>query len=189
MTNSIRAVVVATLLLVATACGDANAPAASAPEVSATAASTTVPSSAAAPGLATANVYKLGQTVTLPDDSADVTVFGYRQPIDSVRGLNPGMVWSAAEVRVCLSKVLSEQVRVSEEPWTLVYPDGGIYEPTKITYRDFPAPEYPKGDGRTTLPGRCVRGWIVFQTPKEEKPQYVEYAPDLVPVPIDWQIS
>ena len=83
----------------------------------------------------------------------------------------------------------TQTIGVSQMPWAVVYADGRTYEPSNLTYNQFPSPAYPLSD-RTVLPGRCVRGWITFPVPANERPAMVEYQPQVTPVVVvDWKIS
>jgi hypothetical protein len=133
-------------------------------------------------------VYQFGKRVVKADGVTDATVLNYRQP---VRAFNPpdqpGHVWAAAEVRVCVRKA-EPKTGLSEEPWGLVYADGATYGPSPTKWDDFPLPEYPISAEKATPAGRCVRGWIVFAVPKGKKPLYVEYATQGQVSPTDWKV-
>jgi hypothetical protein len=120
--------------------------------------------------------------------SADVAVYGYRQPV-AVAQVTPdpqGYVWAAADVEVCARAVPSsdDQISVSWLPWSLVYSDGSVVEASQITYAGFPKPAYPVD--RIVPVGRCVRGWVVFEAPGGKRPTMVEYQTDAGV--LDWMV-
>lgn len=136
--------------------------------------------------------HRLGERVVSVDGTVDMTVFAYKQPV--AKSAPPpdgekGYVWGAAEVRVCVRQPSDPPVGVSEGPWSVVYTDGAIVEPSSSKYDSFPRPEYPVVGDRIIRPGRCVRGWIVFPVPAGKRPSLVEYAPESEPLPMSWRTA
>jgi hypothetical protein len=138
--------------------------------------------------------YPLGKRVALADGLVDAAALRYRQPVAAGAPRpdgQPGYEWAAAEVRVCLRKKPADgkPLAVSEEPWELVYPDGGAAEPSSVKYVDFPLPQYPIVPDRPMKVGRCTKGWITFAVPKGRRPSVISYAPEGATETTDWKIS
>lgn len=145
------------------------------------------PSPAAAPPKP-AGPNKIGALVVHPDGHADTTVLDYRQPVSGGIDANPGMEWSAAEVKVCIRRADGKNNTVSQDPWVLLYSDGSQYESAYASGPDFPKPEYPTSGDRIIPAGRCVKGWITFEVPKGRRPGLVSYSVEGLPEPIEWAI-
>lgn len=120
------------------------------------------------------------------------------QPHDA--GYPEGLVWGAADVRVCVPDVPPSEVFedeqvpeaedrwfVSTAPWSLLYEDGSLVTSSNTGYSSFPQPEYPWGDQPVSL-GQCVRGWIVFPVPDDTSPIGVQYAPSGT-APVTWRVA
>ncbi|NEA21605.1 hypothetical protein [Actinomadura bangladeshensis] len=105
------------------------------------------------------------------------TVFSYRQPLRSqVPPRRGGYVYAGLEVRVCLDSGPGAST-VSWDPWSLTYPDNTTIETVNSWSDDwFSVPLFP-GMDRPLRPGRCLRGWVLFEVPKGKRPGLAEYAP------------
>lgn len=132
----------------------------------------------------------LGTDFALSDGSARVAVLAYRQPV-ATSGPQPSdaqepadYVWASAEVRVCATG--SEDLIVTNLPWTLDYTDGARIEPSSTGYDNFPKPEYPFGESRVRV-GKCLRGNIVYAVPPTSRPAVVTYAPSGIE-PVEWSV-
>lgn len=81
-----------------------------------------------------------------------------------------GYEWAALELKVCSSQ---GTFPTSSSPWVLAYDDGGRVEASSTTYDDFPRPHYPLEATLTT--GKCVRGFVVYPVPDDDRPASVIY--------------
>jgi hypothetical protein len=133
-----------------------------------------VPSVQAAP-----TPVKLETTAVIRDSDSTVnaTVFAYRQPLPS--GFPPrrsGYVYRGLDVRVWIVSARTP-TGMSWDPWRLAYADDTSIEPVNVRSDAwFNVPLYP-GTMRRVRPGRCVRGWIIFQVPKHKRPSGAAYEP------------
>lgn len=102
------------------------------------------------------------------------TVLTYKQPIT---GITPpdqdGEEWAQVEAQVCAK---SDDVGVTQFPWSLAFADGTRVEITGQSGGDFPRPEYPMDAALN--PGECVKGKIMFPVPEGERAERVIYAPE-----------
>jgi hypothetical protein len=115
--------------------------------------------------------------------SADVP-----QPVDA--GHPASYVWAGLDVQVCIPEDLPQTEGapvVSNYPWSLLYDDGEINNPSDTGYTGFLEPEYPFGD-QAVSPGQCVRGWIMYAVEGTDRPTKVQYAPSSATAPILWTI-
>jgi hypothetical protein len=102
-------------------------------------------------------------------------VLSYKQGIKSGATANDevgaaGYEWAALELKVCSSK---GTFPTSSSPWVLAYDDGGRVEASSSLYEDFPRPQYPVE--ATLTPGKCVRGFVVYPVPNDDRPASVIY--------------
>ncbi|MFE0875364.1 hypothetical protein ACFW4X_10850 [Streptomyces smyrnaeus] len=128
------------------------------------------------------------------DTTGTVTVLSYKQPVpgvvppDEADGMEPGATWARIDVRFCVKSVKAGfDVRVTQEPWSLGFPDGSTAEVTGSFGGDFPKPEFPN-DGKVVRPGRCARGGIMFPIPEGQRPTFVSYAPKGFDQPAEWKV-
>jgi len=105
----------------------------------------------------------LGQTVKL--EGVTVTAFRYKTipPADGERV-------GSFEVKVCNTR--TGATTVSGAPWSLLFADDSVSQPT---WNGVTSPEYPLY-GRRVLSGKCVRGWLTATLSGGQKPVAVEYA-------------
>ncbi|MEU4825096.1 hypothetical protein AB0H37_24760 [Actinomadura sp. NPDC023710] len=105
------------------------------------------------------------------------TVFSFRQPLRSqFPPRRAGYVFAGLDVRVCLDGGPGPST-VSWDPWSLTYPDATTIDPVRSWSDDwFSVPLFP-GFEKTLRPGRCMRGWVLFEAPKGKRPHLAEYAP------------
>jgi hypothetical protein len=89
-----------------------------------------------------------------------------------------GNRFSGVQLQWCLDRNESpEQVEVSTFPWSLRYASGTVVDTTSFAQpSDFGlAQSYP--DGAVVPEGTCVKGWAIYETPPDEDPTLVVYAP------------
>jgi hypothetical protein len=130
--------------------------------------------------------------VTLNDGLAIATVYDYRQPTaqGATKPDQPGYVWGAVDVKVCAGSGTGQTdkgIGVSHNPWFLVYADARTFEHSPIGYQQFQQPEYP-WDEHLLLWGQCLRGWITFAVPGDQRPAKVQYQPSTGDV-IEWKVT
>jgi hypothetical protein len=76
-------------------------------------------------------------------------------------------------VRVCLPQITDDApLEITWEPWSVEFADDTVATPSDGADQSFfDVPLYPSpGLARRVAEGRCVRGWIVFEVPKGERP-------------------
>ena len=130
---------------------------------------------------------QFGQSMAAGTGFIAATVFGYTQPAAS--GAAPsraGHVWAAVDAQACREPGSVFQVTVSDGPWSLRFPDGTSAAPSQADDPNFPQPRYPSSPA-ALQPGKCLRGWIIFDVPEIGRPLSVRYAPQ-GGSPIDWPI-
>lgn len=71
-----------------------------------------------------------------------------------------------------------EAVSLSWDPWSAFTADGSRFPALGSTYGDYPKPEYPFAGDETYKPGECVKGWIVFSSPKKPEMTSIRYSND-----------
>lgn len=133
-----------------------------------------------------------GKEVAVRDGAGSVTALKWRQPVATgIESDSPGTEWGSVLVRVCIHKPNPDGggSRVTNSPWRAVYDDGSQYEPSNLTYNEFPQPEYLSDDDRVIPVGRCIKGWITFPVTKGVVPDLVSYSLDDLPTPLEWKIS
>ncbi|MGK5682394.1 DUF4352 domain-containing protein [Actinoplanes sp. URMC 104] len=137
------------------------------------------PSSAPAETTAAGVDMKLSTEQPLTDWDGDlrVTVLGYRQPVatSAPRPEQNGYEYGSLMVKVCNADDHTQTVNTT--PFRLVYADDTEIESASHTYDSFPKPEFPLGD-HSLAAGRCVKGSIVFVTPRKQKPKEASYVVD-----------
>ncbi|WP_329340714.1 DUF4352 domain-containing protein [Streptomyces sp. NBC_01352] len=99
--------------------------------------------------------------------------------------LGAGQKWAVVEAKVCNKG--TEVIAVSTYPWSLAYADGARVESAGMNAGDLPQPLYPM-DAKVKG-GDCVRGNIVFQVPKEGRPERILYSPSDVAEPVEWSVT
>ena len=82
----------------------------------------------------------------------------------------------SALVESCVSG--DEAVSLSWDPWSAFTADGSRFPALGSTYGDYPKPEYPFAGDETYQPGECVKGWIVFSSPKTPQMTSIRYSND-----------
>jgi len=112
---------------------------------------------------------------------AETTVLEYRQP--AAQGAPPpdgqtGYGWAAARIRDCATANAPKDFTVGGRGWQLTYPNGEVQRLGNTVYQQFPLPSFPIETTRL-LPGRCANGWLTFPAPQNERPAFVEFAPEL----------
>jgi hypothetical protein len=196
-----RAATIAALAIALTGCdGDQAAPTPAAATGSPTVPASLTPSPSSASPSPTASpspsvdpyaLLPMGKSFTKTNRSATATVYSYRHNVARSAPRpdeQPGYVWGAIDVKVCISKTFTGEAYVNTNPWTLAYADDTQIESSSVGYQQFPEPEYPWGDKRVAA-GRCIRGWITFPVPAKPRPVAVEYAPDSEPVAPRWEVK
>ncbi|MEW2353420.1 hypothetical protein [Spirillospora sp. NPDC029432] len=147
------------------ACSSGGARPTATPPATATSAATAPSTPTSPPG-----PLRLKQPFTLSNDPFPVTAtaFAYRQPLPSrFPPDRSGYVFAGLDVRVCI-EAGPGPVGVSWEPWSLTYADSTIAEPVSAWSDDwFSVPLFPgEGFGKSVRPGKCVRGWVIYEVRK-----------------------
>jgi hypothetical protein len=88
----------------------------------------------------------------------------------------PGRTYGAADVQVCVNSKATTTVAVSWKTWALVYGDFTVVPASTTDSEQFTQPAFPFAE-RVVPAGRCVRGWITFPVPADQRPSMVEYQP------------
>ncbi|MGV9535056.1 DUF4352 domain-containing protein [Streptosporangium sandarakinum] len=121
----------------------------------------------------------LGARQETRDDTSAVTVTATRlRPLtltDSTLG-RAGYSYLGVDAKVCVvTHTGTEPITVSPGPWSLSFADDTTVDATFISSGMFNVPMYPQD--RIVRPGRCVRGWIPFEVPKDARPAVLLYQP------------
>ncbi|WP_406839739.1 hypothetical protein ACICHK_32875 [Streptomyces sp. AHU1] len=113
-------------------------------------------------------------TVTTDGATMATTVLRYeqgkfhsRRSADEEFGTT-GYTWAVVEIKGCLKSGFAV---VTRNTWALEYADGTRIKPSRVTYGDFPKPEYPRM--ATVNAGECVHGKTVFAVPANQRPERV----------------
>ncbi|UOB09086.1 DUF4352 domain-containing protein [Streptomyces sp. HP-A2021] len=129
---------------------------------------------------------KLGDTANInAEGKFTATTVRYKDSgiPDVAELLNADQKWAALEIKVCNKD--PEPITVTPFPWSLAYTDGARVEATHMTGNELPQPLYPLE--AKVKNGDCVRGNVLFQVPKEGRPERVLYSPDVLDEPAEWQ--
>ena len=133
-------------------------------------------SAAAKPGPSPKTPLALGAPFTVTTDGATMatTVLRYeqgkfhsRRSADEEFGTT-GYAWAVVEIKGCLKSGFAV---VTRNTWALEYADGTRIKPSRVTYGDFPKPEYPHM--ATVNAGERVHGKTVFAVPANQRPERV----------------
>ncbi|GAA4668080.1 hypothetical protein GCM10023347_21630 [Streptomyces chumphonensis] len=108
--------------------------------------------------------------------SGSTTAVAYHQPITTIEPYDPGIpdeTWGQLEAKVCVEE---GEIVVSQFPWSLAFPDGARVDITGLTGGDLPRPQFPMD--APVRAGGCVRGFVMFPVPKDQRPERIIYAPE-----------
>lgn len=99
--------------------------------------------------------------------------------------------WSGALVRTCVNDdYTDEDVLLAWSPWSMADNKSGTFLSSSLSGSvNFPKPMYPQLGDRTTRPGSCAEGWIVFNTSGADKLTEVIYESSSVDDPLVWQVG
>lgn len=141
-----------------------------------------VTTTASAAPAAKSQVPALGAVQTFDTSAMDfkAVAYRYRQPLPSAFPPDRrGYTYAGVDARVCITSLKdADVVPLSWMPWSLEFADDTTTEPTSGWSDDwFRVPLYP-ADEKLVRPGGCVRGWVLFEVPKNQRPVRVVYSPD-----------
>lgn len=108
-----------------------------------------------------------------------VTVYSYVSPVHGARSPKAGMIFSAVDIQACAGPHAAPGTSVSRSQFALETPD-------QIGWASVDPVKTPPLANTTLKPNQCVRGWITFQLPPDEKPRYVVLLSSNI---VKWQIS
>jgi hypothetical protein len=131
---------------------------------------------------------KLGDTANISTDlkfSAAALAYTDKGITGIPEMLSAGQKWAVVMVKVCNKG--TEPFGVSPYPWSLAYADGVRVESAGMNAGELPQPLYPM-DAKVSA-GDCVKGNVVFQVPKEGRPERVLYTPQDLDEPVEWQVA
>ncbi|WP_425832593.1 DUF4352 domain-containing protein [Streptomyces fractus] len=94
-----------------------------------------------------------------------------------------GDSWATADIRVCNTG--SDDISVSQTPWSLSYKDGTSMESTGLSGGDMPKPEFPMD--KVLSAEKCARGKVAFPVHAKTRPTTIDYAID-GESPIEWAV-
>ena len=94
-----------------------------------------------------------------------------------------GDSWATADIRVCNTG--SDDIAVSQDPWSLSYKDGTSMESTGLSGGDMPKPEFPMD--KVLGAEKCARGKVAFPVHAKTRPATIDYAIDGAS-PIEWAV-
>ncbi len=118
----------------------------------------------------------VGDTATTTEDGNTLTVFSYESPLPPTNSSEPGpdSEFSAIEVEGCASSSSGRDLmHVGSPAFVLQMPDGDRILPVKEAQET----EVKEAVLETMdpVPGQCERGFVVFQTPRGERPEFVVF--------------
>jgi hypothetical protein len=152
------------------------------PAETTTSTATTVAPTTTTVGLGVTQTYREEDPDTGDVYASKITVFRYRDASILTASAEAELAKKkhrsvAIEARICMTKIPpppAEQVNVSWLPWALG-DNAGESHPSVIELVDNMTlePQYP--NFITTPVGRCRRGWIGFEIPRNWHPEFVEY--------------
>ncbi|WUT01746.1 hypothetical protein OHA46_33865 (plasmid) [Streptomyces sp. NBC_00708] len=175
-TRTTAALAAGLLLAALTACGGGDD---DKPTAAPTTETKTAPSPSAPAPEPTPTAMALGDVLHWEDVANDISgtssVLSYKQGVKSAGDADDevgaaGYEWAALELKVCSSK---GTFPTSSSPWVLAYDDGGRVEASSSIYDDFPRPHYPVE--ATLTAGKCIRGYVVYPVPDDDRPASVIY--------------
>ncbi|MFI6299525.1 hypothetical protein ACIBEJ_48580 [Nonomuraea sp. NPDC050790] len=132
---------------------------------------------------------RMGKTQTTKgaESTLAVTVQRVRRPFSAViPGLpeRSGFEYAAADIRMCVKAGGTAEVGWSV--WTMTSKDDLVIESMGAWSDEWwNQPLYP--NGHQVKVGRCVRGWMPFEVPKDSKLDLVTYAPEGMPA-LEWRV-
>ena len=136
----------------------------------------------------------VGDTATTTEDGNTLTVFSYESPLPPTNSSEPGpdFEFSAIEVEGCASSSSGRDLmHVGSSAFVLQMPDGDRVLPVKEAQET----EVKEAVLETMhpVPGQCERGFVVFQTPRGERPEFVvfeeQFKAESEAPPIRWAVS
>lgn len=122
----------------------------------------------------------LGDTATTADNGTTLAVLSYQSPV-TVKGAepNPGFEFSGIEVKGCAGPDSENSLmHIGPGAFALRLPDGARLQPEEFG-EDAKVKE-PALQSMNPLPGECGRGFVTFQTPRDERPELVLYEEQFV---------
>lgn len=133
----------------------------------------------------------VGDTAITTEDRNTLTVFSYELPLSPAGASEPkpGFEFSAIEVEGCASPSSGRDLmHVGSTAFVLRMPDGArVMLATDAEETEVKEPVLETMD---PVPGQCDRGFVVFQTPRGERPESVIFEEQLTSeaMPIEWAI-
>ncbi len=118
----------------------------------------------------------VGDTATTTEDGNTLTVFSYESPLPSTNSPGPGpdSEFSAIEVEGCASSSSGRDLmHVGSPAFVLQMPDGDRILPVKEAQET--GVKEAVLETMDPVPGQCERGFVVFQTPRGERPEFVVF--------------
>jgi hypothetical protein len=135
----------------------------------------------------------VGGTATTTEDGNTLTVFSYESPLPPTNSSEsgPNSEFSAIEVEGCASSSSGRDLmHVGSPAFVLQMPDGDRILPVKEAQET----EVKEAVLETMdpVPGQCERGFVVFQTPRGERPEFVvfeeQFKAEREAQPIRWAV-
>jgi hypothetical protein len=135
----------------------------------------------------------LGKEVTFTGTGLEeaVTVFAVNQDSasDAPKPETGGHHWVGADVQLCLKQAPADgPVKADWNRWSVSDAQFGNYDSSRLTYNQFPTPEYPDGDAPVAI-GDCVRGWVLFPVGDGVAITTVKYTPNSDSTPEIWSAA
>lgn len=150
------------------------------------------PSESASEDASSGGVLEIGQTATVPWGT--IELLENDSDVDSDPDVMAGLGherWVGARVKSCVDEGYhDEDIKLSWSPWSVTDTESGVYVSlVDITGPSWPQPEYPQLGERTTRPGTCAQGWIVFAVTDEARLAEFVYESSSAPEPIVWKLK
>jgi len=134
----------------------------------------------------------VGDTATITESGNKLTVHSYESSLTSKGSSKPdsGFEFSAIEAEGCAdSSSGKDQMAISPNAFILRLADGTPVRPTAF-YGEGAAVRKPALMTMDPEPGTCTRGFITYQTPRDERPKIITFEdPFTTDAPgISWEI-
>lgn len=106
---------------------------------------------------------------TLETEAGKLTIHSYEAPAQTdVRTIHPDNVFAVVDVEGCVNQRRSGVITLYTSAFTLEMPDGSERRPTL-------AAREPALSDPPVRAGNCIRGFLTFEVPLDERPVFVVY--------------
>ncbi len=130
---------------------------------------------------------KVGETRDGKDVHTTLHEVKYPYPPAEYRRPDDGNVFLGLRIEQCLDSDATDPGQSTYNgEWAAVAKSGDEYGGSGMSWNDWPEPKFPETVG--TIPGRCIKGWISLQVPKDTDFTSIIWRPEGTPV-AEWIAS